>query len=172
VLAHKKRILLIDSKLNHRAAERPAGGWPPEGRIVMTPWPSNYYPFSVLHIMEFTFTAAAPLVMWASENKGKTPGNRNDKNQAFPPPTATVGSISFSSSLLPLLFLLHPTKPDQPESTCISVPPRVANAESNAFAVGKTCARGCVSVRTGSDVIAGAMNANARSIAVTVTTQL
>jgi hypothetical protein len=27
-----------------RAADRPAGGWPPEGHIVM---PSNYYPFSV-----------------------------------------------------------------------------------------------------------------------------
>jgi hypothetical protein len=28
-----------------RAADRPAGGWPPAGRIIMTPYrPSNYYP--------------------------------------------------------------------------------------------------------------------------------
>mgnify|MGYP006096400983 CR=1 FL=1 len=27
-------------------ANRPAGGWPPEERIIMTPWPfPNYYPF-------------------------------------------------------------------------------------------------------------------------------
>jgi hypothetical protein len=29
---------------NHRAANRPARGWLPEGRFVM---PANYYPFSV-----------------------------------------------------------------------------------------------------------------------------
>jgi hypothetical protein len=36
---------------NPRAADRPAGGWPPEGRIVMTP---DYYPFSVCLIMAAT----------------------------------------------------------------------------------------------------------------------
>jgi hypothetical protein len=40
---------------NPRAADRPAGGWPSEGRILMTPQrPPNYYPFSVPLIMEFT----------------------------------------------------------------------------------------------------------------------
>jgi hypothetical protein len=41
---------------NPRAANRPAGGWLPEGRIVMTPYlPPNYYPNSVPLIMEFTY---------------------------------------------------------------------------------------------------------------------
>jgi hypothetical protein len=40
---------------NLRAADRPAEGWPPKGRIVMTPQlPPDYYPFSVPLIMEFT----------------------------------------------------------------------------------------------------------------------
>jgi hypothetical protein len=40
---------------NPRAADRPAGGWPPEGQIVMTPYlPPNYYPFSVPLLMELT----------------------------------------------------------------------------------------------------------------------
>jgi hypothetical protein len=36
---------------NPRAPDRPAGGRPPEGRIVMTP---NYYPSSVPLILELT----------------------------------------------------------------------------------------------------------------------
>jgi hypothetical protein len=35
--------------------DRPAGGWPPEARIVMTPQlPPNYYSFSVCLIMGST----------------------------------------------------------------------------------------------------------------------
>jgi hypothetical protein len=38
-----KRILLISRNLNHPEDLRPVGGWPPKGRIVMTPWlPPNY----------------------------------------------------------------------------------------------------------------------------------
>jgi hypothetical protein len=41
---------------NPRAADRPAEGWSPEGRIVMTPQlPPNRYPFSVPLMMEFAF---------------------------------------------------------------------------------------------------------------------
>jgi hypothetical protein len=40
-----------------RVANGPADGWPPEGRIIMTPYLSpEYYPFSVPLIMEFTNT--------------------------------------------------------------------------------------------------------------------
>jgi hypothetical protein len=36
-------------------ANRPAGGWPPKGRIIMSPLlPPNYYPFSDSLIIEFT----------------------------------------------------------------------------------------------------------------------
>jgi hypothetical protein len=38
-----------------RVAVRPAGGWVPTGRIVMSPWlPPDYYPFSVSLIMKLT----------------------------------------------------------------------------------------------------------------------
>jgi hypothetical protein len=41
-------------------ADRPAGGWPPEGRIVMTPQlPLQYYPFSVCLFMGTTFFVKA-----------------------------------------------------------------------------------------------------------------
>jgi hypothetical protein len=40
---------------NPRAADTPAGVWPPSGHIVMTPQqPSNYCPFSVCLIMATT----------------------------------------------------------------------------------------------------------------------
>jgi hypothetical protein len=42
---------------NPRAADRPAGGWPPAGHIIMTPkLPPDYHPFSVPLIMEFTLS--------------------------------------------------------------------------------------------------------------------
>jgi hypothetical protein len=37
---------------NPRAADRPAGGWPPEGGVIIQR--SNYYPFSVCLIMAYT----------------------------------------------------------------------------------------------------------------------
>jgi hypothetical protein len=40
--------------------DEPAGGWPPAGRIVMTPErPSNYYLFSVCLSLELTWMRAA-----------------------------------------------------------------------------------------------------------------
>jgi hypothetical protein len=45
---------------NPMEADWPAGGWPPKGRIVMTPLlPPNYYPFSVPLIMELTQSKTA-----------------------------------------------------------------------------------------------------------------
>jgi hypothetical protein len=41
---------------NTRAADRPAGGWPPEGLIIMTPYrPPDDHPLSVCLIMRSTF---------------------------------------------------------------------------------------------------------------------
>jgi hypothetical protein len=41
---------------NPRVADRPAGAWPPEGRIVMTPYrPPNHYPSSVGLTMARTY---------------------------------------------------------------------------------------------------------------------
>jgi hypothetical protein len=48
-------FLLWHNYIKPRTADRPARGWPPEGRIVMTPRAPNYYPISVSLIMEFTY---------------------------------------------------------------------------------------------------------------------
>jgi hypothetical protein len=53
------------------AADRPAGGWPPAGRIIMTPQsPPDYYPFSVPLIMEFTISESNEAIqVLREENK-------------------------------------------------------------------------------------------------------
>jgi acetylornithine deacetylase/succinyl-diaminopimelate desuccinylase-like protein len=44
MLRKKYALRVVDP----RPADRPAGGWPPSGRIIMSPQrPPNYYPFSV-----------------------------------------------------------------------------------------------------------------------------
>jgi hypothetical protein len=56
---------------NPWAADRPAGGWPPEGHIVITPYRTlNYYPFSVCLIM--AFTCSDPLVKMHFDVKNTT----------------------------------------------------------------------------------------------------
>jgi hypothetical protein len=55
ILMVTKNIEYALRAANPRVADRPAGGWLPEGRFIMTSRrPANYYPFSVSLIMEFT----------------------------------------------------------------------------------------------------------------------
>jgi hypothetical protein len=64
-----------------RAADRPAWGWPPEERIILSPeLPSNYYPFSVPLIMEFI-----PINLSQTEVKAAAKSNNVPESYTFGP---------------------------------------------------------------------------------------